>query len=162
MFTAQDRALETALHSAHVVTIDGSTSTDPRDYTPVIKDGMVHMIERTPDTINIEIALTLNGRTHTVHFERDPQRNVHLSGLQSSGIAGLWLTALDLFGLRFVCTRAREAAAELNAWLLDEGKTSDAATFISVIDMHLAGLATMAAHAFEEKHNPFPVLALAA
>ncbi|HDR9280118.1 TPA: hypothetical protein QDB45_001640 [Burkholderia vietnamiensis] len=162
MITAQDRVLEIALHSAEIIGIDGSVSTDRRDYLPTFADGAFRMVARTPEPIRMDIALTLNGRKHLVHLVRDEQRNVRLDGLQSSGIASLWLTALDLFNMRFVVTRARDAAAELSAWLNGDGKTSEVATFIDVITITLEAMAREAADDFETKHNPFPALAIAA
>lgn len=161
-FTAQDRALEIALQSAHVIAIDGATSTDPRDYAPVVRDRKVHLEARHPEPIRIDIALTLNGRQHTVHFEQDERRNVRPLGLESSGMASLWITALDLFGVRFAYTRARDAAREINDWISGDGMTTDAGTFIRVLEMHLDGIAAMAAIEFEAKHNPFTPVAIAA
>ncbi|MGX5872957.1 hypothetical protein MJ547_04245, partial [Burkholderia gladioli] len=162
-YTAQDRALDIALQSAHVVSTDGSVSTVRSDYMPTVDhDGFIQMIERTPAPVHVEIALTLNGREHLVHLVRDEQRNVHLDGLQASGIASLWLTALHLFGLRFTFTKVQNAVSELHAWLSGEGKGTDVATFIDVITYALEMIAGAEADAFETKQNPFPAFALAA
>jgi len=161
-FTAQDRALEIALQSAHVVAIDASVSTDPADYIAVEDRGMVRMIARRPQPVSVEMALTVNGRTVRVHCTQDEQRVVHHAGVEASGIALVRLAALDLFGLRFAYTRARDAAGEIQAWLEGDGKKTDVGVFITVIEMHIVGLAASAAHDFEERHNPFPDYALAA
>ncbi|MCA8448954.1 hypothetical protein [Burkholderia vietnamiensis] len=162
MFNSTDRALELALNSVHVVSIDGATSTDPRDYVPVLNGGSIAMVERIPTPIGIDLALTLNGRSINLHYVRDEQRTTHLVGLESSGIAALWLTALDLFGLRFAITRARDAARDLQTWLSEEGKTSEAAVFIGTISDHLERFAAGKADDYEQRHNPFNPLAIAA
>lgn len=162
MFTSTDRALELALQSVHMVTLDGSTSTDPRDYVPVLLGGSIAMVERLPSPIGIDLALTLNGRTIKLHYVRDEQRTTRLAGLESSGIANLWLTALDLFGLRFTFNRARDVARDLQTWLNEDGKTSDAAVFIAVLTDHLERYADVRADDFEARHNPFSPHAIAA
>lgn len=161
MFTANDRALETSLCSAYVVSIDGSTSTDPRDYTTAYRYGVLHVTERFPEPLHISVGVTVNGRKHVVDFVQDEQRNLRM-GLESSGIAALWLSAFDLFGFRFNVTKACNAAREIQSWLRDEGKTSDVAVWIDVLTMHLDGIAAWAAHDFEQKHHPLVALPLAA
>lgn len=161
-FTANDRALEAALQSAYVVSIDGSVSRNARDYHQVVRDGIHQMVERTPQPIHIAVGVTVNGRKHTVEFVQDEHRHLGLAGLETSGIATLWLSALDLFGQRFNVSKARDAAKEIQGWLEGDGKTSDLAVWVGVLTMHLDGIAAWAAHDFELKHNPFPALAIAA
>lgn len=160
--TANDRALETALHSAYVISIDGSVSTDARDYHMVHRHGVHQLVERSPEPIRVSVGVTVNGRKHTVDFVQNEQRHLRLDGLESSGIASLWLSAFDLFGLRFNVTKARDAAKEIQAWLNGDGETSDVAVWVGVLAMHLDGIAAWAVHAFELKHNPFQALPLAA
>lgn len=161
-YTARDRALELALLSVHVVSIDGTTSTTRTDYTPSIdEDGYIRMVEGAPAPIHIELALTLNGRKHLVHLVRDEHREVHLDGWQGSGVAGVWLSALDLFGLRFTFSKVQHAVTELGGWLQGEGKTSEVATFIDVITLALEAMGRGAADDFEAKYNPYPAFTIA-
>ncbi|MGS0897357.1 hypothetical protein ACVBGC_33275 [Burkholderia stagnalis] len=111
------------------------------------------MGDGAPLAHRVAATLRIAGHTYRVNYICDVNGVIRREHVLASGIACVWLAALNLFGDRFMYSKPTAAAFELQAWFEGAGAHTQAGRFVRRIEKHLIGLVAGAAVAFDAEHR---------
>ncbi|NHV25893.1 hypothetical protein [Burkholderia sp. D-99] len=106
-----------------------------------------------PRALRVATTVHIAGHAYCVHYIRDADGMIRREHVLASGIACVWLAALDLFGARFTYSKPTEAAFELQAWFEGAGANTHAGQFVRHIEKHLAGIVAAEAMTFDAERR---------